>query len=74
MRPEIPPPPASPSQRAFIEAQGVGETTFIPGVPGTHIRLFKVVVTAGGAAVITLKDGTRNNSGGCGWSRMATPS
>jgi len=42
----------------------VGESTLIPGVPGTHIRIFKVVVTAGGAAVITLKEGTRDNSGG----------
>jgi len=47
----------------------VGETTIIPGVPGTTIRIFKVVLTAGGVAVITLKEGARDNSGGL---RVAT--
>jgi hypothetical protein len=51
MRPEMTPPPAL-------------QTSLIPGMPGTHIRIFKAVVTAGGAAVITLKEGTRDNSGG----------
>jgi hypothetical protein len=38
-------------------------------VPGTTIRLSKVVVTAGGTAVITLKEGRRDNGGGV---RVAT--
>jgi hypothetical protein len=69
MRPEMPPPLALQPQRAWIDVQAVGETILIPGVPGTTIRLSKVVVTAGGAAVITLKEGTRTNSGGV---RVAT--
>jgi len=69
MRPEITPPPALQPQRAWIDEVVVGETTLIPGVPGTHIRISKVVLTAGGAAVITLKEGTRENSGGL---RVAT--
>jgi hypothetical protein len=64
MRPEMTPPPALQPQRAWIDEIVVGETSLIPGVPGTHIRIFKAVVTAGGAAVITLKEGTRDNSGG----------
>jgi hypothetical protein len=50
--------------RAFIDVRAVGDTTLIPGVPGTTIRLSKVVLTAGGAAVVTLKEGRRDNSGG----------
>jgi hypothetical protein len=69
MRPEMTPPPALQPQRAWIDVQTVGETILIPGVPGTTIRLSKVVVTAGGAAVITLKEGRRDNSGGV---RVAT--
>ena len=64
MRPEMTPPPALQPQRAWIDEIVVGETTLIPGVPGTHTRIFKVVVTAGGAAVVTLKEGRRDNSGG----------
>jgi hypothetical protein len=63
MQPERTPPPALRPQRAWIDVQAVGETILIPGVPGTTIRLSKVVVTAGGAAVITLKEGTREDSG-----------
>jgi hypothetical protein len=51
---------ALPLQRAWIDVQVDGDTTLIPGVPEAHIRIAKVVVTAGGAAVITLKDGTRD--------------
>jgi len=51
-------------RRAFIDVHVVGDTTIIPGMPGTKIRISKVVLTAGGAAVITLKEGTRDNSGG----------
>jgi hypothetical protein len=69
MRPERTPPQALPPQRAWIDVQGVGETTLIPGVPGTTIKIAKVVVTAGGAAVITLQEGRRENSGGL---RLAT--
>jgi hypothetical protein len=50
MRPEMTPPPVLQPQRAWIDVQAVGETILIPGVPGTTIRLSKVVVTAGGAA------------------------
>ena len=50
--------------RAFIDMQAVGDTTIIPGVPGTHIVLYKFVLTAAGAGVITLKEGQRENSGG----------
>jgi hypothetical protein len=69
MRSEMTPPPAPPPQRRWIDVQTIGDTTLIPGVPGTTIRLSKVVVTAGGAAVITLKEGRRDNSGGV---RVAT--
>jgi hypothetical protein len=62
MRPEQTPPPALPPQRAWIDVHAVGETTLIPGVPGASIRIAKVVVTAGGAAVITLKEGMRADS------------
>jgi hypothetical protein len=62
MRPERTAPPAPP-QRVWIDVQAVGETILIPGVPGTTIRLAKVVLTAGGAAVITLQEGSRDNSG-----------
>jgi len=51
-------------RRAFIDVHVVGDTTIIPGMPGTKIRISKFVLTAGGAAVITLKEGTRDNSGG----------
>jgi hypothetical protein len=64
MRPEMTTPHALRHQRAFIDVHVVGDTTIIPGVPGTHIGISKLVVTAGGAAVITLKEGTRENSGG----------
>ena len=64
MRPEMTTPQALQPQRAWIDVQAIGDTMLIPGVPGTHIRLSKVVVTAGGAAVITLKEGKRDNSGG----------
>jgi hypothetical protein len=47
-------------QRAWIDVQVDGDTTLIPGMPEAHIRIAKIVVTAGGAAVITLKDGTRD--------------
>jgi hypothetical protein len=69
MRPEMTTPHALQQRRAFIDVHVVGDTAIIPGVPGTHIRLSKVVLTAGGAAVITLKEGTRENSGGV---RVAT--
>jgi hypothetical protein len=69
MRPEMTTPHALQHQRAFIDVHVVGDTTIIPSVPGTHIRISKVVLTAGGAAVITLKEGTRENSGGL---RVAT--
>jgi hypothetical protein len=69
MRPEMTTPHALQHQRAFIDVHVVGDTTIIPGVSGTHIRISKVVLTAGGAAVITLKEGTRENSGGL---RVAT--
>jgi hypothetical protein len=49
--------------RVFIDVNTVGDTTIIPGVPGTTIRIAKVVLTAGGAVVITLKEGTRDDSG-----------
>jgi magnesium chelatase family protein len=69
MRPEMTPLPALQPQRAWIDVQAVGDTTLIPGVPGTTIRLSKVLVTAGGAAVLSLKEGRRDNSGGL---RVAT--
>jgi hypothetical protein len=69
MRPEMTTPQALPPQRAWIDVQAIGETILIPGLPGTTIRLSKVVVTAGGTAVITLKEGQRDNSGGM---RVAT--
>jgi hypothetical protein len=69
MRPEMTTPHALQHQRVFIDVHVVGDTIIIPGVPGTHIRISKVVLTAGGAAVITLKEGTRENSGGL---RVAT--
>jgi hypothetical protein len=69
MRPEMTSPHALQPQRAWIDVQAVGDTILIPGVPGTAIRLSKVVVTARGAAVITLKEGRRDNSGGM---RVAT--
>lgn len=50
--------------RAFIDVQTVGDTILIPGIPGTTIRLYKCVVTAGGAGVMTLQEGQRENSGG----------
>lgn len=50
--------------RVFIDVNAVGNTIIIPGVPGTPIRIYKVVLTAGGAVVLTLKEGTRDNSGG----------
>jgi hypothetical protein len=64
MRPEMTKPHALQNLRAFIDVNVVGDTTIIPSVPGTKIRIYKVVLTAGGAAVITLKEGTRENSGG----------
>lgn len=64
MRPEMTTPHALQHRRAFIDVHVVGDTTIIPGMPGTKIRIFKIVLTAGGAAVITLKEGTRDNSGG----------
>jgi len=64
MRPEMTTPHALQHRRAFIDVHVVGDTTIIPGMPGTKIRISKVVLTAGGAAVITLKEGTRDNSGG----------
>jgi hypothetical protein len=64
MRPEITKPHALQNLRAFIDVSVVGDTTIIPSVPGTKIRIYKVVLTAGGTAVITLKEGTRENSGG----------
>jgi hypothetical protein len=69
MRPEMTTPHALQHQRAFIDVQVVGDTTVIPGVHGIHLRIYKVVVTAGGAAVITLKEGRRDDSGGL---RVAT--
>jgi hypothetical protein len=69
MRPEMTTPHALQNLRAFIDVHVVGDTTIIPGVPGTKIRIYKVVLTAGGAVVITLKEGTRDNSGGL---RVAT--
>jgi hypothetical protein len=50
--------------RVFIDVNTVGDTTIIPGVPRTTIRISKVVLTAGGTVVLTLKEGTRDNSGG----------
>jgi hypothetical protein len=64
MQPERSQPQALHQCRALIDVQAIGDTTLIPGVPGTTIRIYKVVVTAGGAAVITLKEGRRDNSGG----------
>jgi hypothetical protein len=64
MPPEMRQPQALQTLRALIDVQAVGDTTIIPGVPGTTIRIYKVVLTAGGAAVITLKEGRRDNSGG----------
>jgi hypothetical protein len=64
MPPERSQPQALHQCRALIDVQAIGDTTLIPGVPGTTIRIYKVVVTAGGAAVITLKEGRRDNSGG----------
>jgi hypothetical protein len=69
MQLEMTTPHALQNRRAFIDVQVVGDTTIIPSVSGTHIRISKVVLTAGGAAVITLKEGTRENSGGL---RVAT--
>ena len=69
MQPEMITPHALQNRRAFIDVQVVGDTIIIPSMSGTHIRISKVVLTAGGAAVITLKEGTRENSGGL---RMAT--
>ena len=69
MRPQMTTPHVLQHQRAFIDVHVVGDTIIIPGMPGTHIRISKVVLTAGGAAVITLKEGTRENSGGL---RVAT--
>jgi hypothetical protein len=57
MRPEMTTPHALQHRRAFIDVHVVGDTTIIPGMPGTKIRISKVVLTAGGAAVITLKEG-----------------
>jgi hypothetical protein len=71
MRPEMTTPQALQQRRSFIDVHVVGDTAIIPGVPGTHIRISKVVLTAGGAAVITLREGTRENSGGL---RVATNS
>jgi hypothetical protein len=62
--PEMTTPHALQNLRAFIDVHADGDTTIIPGVPGTHIRLSKVVVTAGGPAVITLKEGRRDDSAG----------
>src|SRR5919109_2676342 len=64
MQPEMSQPQAPHKLRALIDVQAVGDTTVIPGVPRTKIRIYKVVLTAGGAAVITLKEGMRENSGG----------
>jgi hypothetical protein len=64
MRPEMSKPQALNYVRAFIDVHTVGDTTIIPGVPGTNIRIYKFVLTAGGAVVITLKEGMRENSGG----------
>jgi hypothetical protein len=64
MQPEMSQPQAPHKLRALIDVQAVGDTTIIPGVPGTAIRIYKVVLTAGGASVITLKEGQRDNSGG----------
>jgi hypothetical protein len=50
--------------RAFLDVQTAGDTIIIPGVPGTSIRIYKFVLTVGGAVVITLKEGQRENSGG----------
>jgi hypothetical protein len=55
--------------RAFIDAQAAGDTIIIPGVPGSTIRLYKFVITATGAGVLTLQEGRRENSGGL---RVAT--
>ena len=63
MRPEMTPPPALQPQRAWIDVHVVGDTTLIPGAPKTAIRIAKIVLTAGGAAVITLKEGMRADSG-----------
>jgi hypothetical protein len=64
MRPEMSKPHALNNLRAFIDVNSIGDTTIIPGVPDTKIRVYKFVMTAGGAVVITLKEGTRENSGG----------
>jgi hypothetical protein len=64
MQPEITKLHALQNLRAFIDVHVVGDTTIIASVPGTKIRIYKVVLTAGGAAVITLKEGMRENSGG----------
>ena len=50
--------------RVFIDVKAVGDTTIISGVPGTTIRISKVVLTVGGTVVLTLKEGARDNSGG----------
>jgi hypothetical protein len=63
MRPEMTTPHALQHQQVSIDVHVVGDTTIIPGVSGTHIRIAKVVLTAGGAVVITLKEGTRDDSG-----------
>jgi hypothetical protein len=64
MRPETSNPQVLHPIRAFIDVHAVGDTTIIPGVPGTNIRLYKFVLTAEGTGVITLKEGQRENSGG----------
>ena len=64
LRPERSTPPASHPLRAFIDVQAVGDTIIIPGVSGTHIRLYKCVLTAEGTGVLTLQEGRRANSGG----------
>jgi hypothetical protein len=64
MQPERAKPHALQSQRAFIDVNALGDTTIIPGMPGTKIRIYKVVLTAGGAAVITLKEGSHDSRGG----------
>jgi hypothetical protein len=64
MRPAMSKQHAPHNGRVFIDVNTVGDTTIIPGVPRTTIRISKVVLTAGGAVVLTLKEGLRDNSGG----------
>ena len=64
MQPGMSNPHACNTLRAFIDVHAVGDTIIIPGVPGTNIRIYKFVLTAGDAGVITLKEGQRENSGG----------